>query len=162
VHPVAAGQYEYSLFSREPEDELLPVLRELSIGLVSYSPLGRGLLTGSLDASEGFGATDFRRGHPRFEGENYDHNLAVTAQVAEVAQALGVTPAQLAIAWVLAQGNDIVTIPGTKRRSYLEQNAAAADLVLTPEDLIELSKAVPRDAVAGERYPAAFMAQVGQ
>ena len=162
VHPIAAGQYEYSLFSREPEDELLPVLHELGIGLVSYSPLGRGLLTGSLDASGGFGAADFRRGHPRFEGENYDHNLAVTARVAEVAGAIGVSPAQLAIAWVLAQGNDIVTIPGTKRRSYLEQNAAAAGIVLTPEDLIELSKAVPRDAVAGERYPAAFMAQVGQ
>jgi len=161
VHPIAAGQYEYSLFSREPEDELLPVLHELGIGLVAYSPLGRGLLTGSLDASGGFGAADFRRGHPRFEGENYDQNLAVTARVAELARGLGVTPAQLAIAWVLAQGNDFVTIPGTKRRSYLEQNAAAADIVLTPEDLIELSKAVPRDAIAGERYPASFMAHVG-
>ena len=160
VHPIAAGQYEYSLFSRDPEDELLSVLHELGIGLVSYSPLGRGLLTGSLDASGEFGASDFRHGHPRFQGENYDHNLAVTARVAELAQATGVTPAQLAIAWVLAQGNDIVTIPGTKRRSYLEQNAAAADIVLTPEDLIELSKAVPRDAVAGDRYPAAFMAAV--
>ena len=161
VHPIAAGQYEYSLFSREPEDGLLPVLRELGIGLVSYSPLGRGLLAGSLDASGGFGAKDFRRGHPRFEGENYDHNLAIAGRVAEIAQDKGVTPAQLAIAWVLAQGNDIVTIPGTKRRTYLEQNVAAADIVLTPEDLIALGKAVPRDAVAGERYPASFMAHVG-
>ena len=161
VHPIAAAQYEYSLFSRDPEDELLPVLRELGIGLVSYSPLGRGLLTGSLDASGRFGAKDFRKGHPRFEGENYGHNLEVAARVAEIAQDKGVTPAQLAIAWVLAQGNDIVTIPGTKRRTYLEQNVAAADLVLTPEDLIALAKAVPRDAVAGERYPASFMAHVG-
>jgi aryl-alcohol dehydrogenase-like predicted oxidoreductase len=161
VHPIAAAQYEYSLFSREPEDELLPVLRELVIGLVAYSPLGRGLLTGSLDASGGFGKGDFRSGHPRFEGENYDRNLAVAARVAEIAEGKGVTSAQLAIAWVLAQGRDIVTIPGTKRRKYLEQNVAAADIVLTPEDLIALGKAVPRDAVAGERYPAPFMASIG-
>ena len=161
VHPIAAAQYEYSLFSREPEDGLLPVLRELGIGLVAYSPLGRGLLTGSLDASGGFGQGDFRNGHPRFAGENYDHNLAVAGRVAAIAEGKGVTAAQLAIAWVLAQANDIVTIPGTKRRSYLEQNVAAADIVLTPEDLIELGKAVPRDAVAGERYPASFMAHVG-
>jgi aryl-alcohol dehydrogenase-like predicted oxidoreductase len=161
VHPIAAGQYEYSLFSREPEDELLPVLRELGIGLVSYSPLGRGLLTGTLGPSGGFGPGDFRHGHPRFAGQNYDHNLAVAARVSGIAEAKGVTPAQLAIAWVLAQGNDIVAIPGTKRRTYLEQNMAAADIVLTPDDLIELGKAVPRDAVAGERYPASFMAHVG-
>ena len=161
VHPITAAQYEYSLFSRDPEDELLPVLRGLGIGLVSYSPLGRGLLTGSLPASGRFGAKDFRKGHPRFEGENYGHNLEVAARVAAIAQDKGATPAQLAIAWVLAQGNDIVTIPGTKRRTYLEQNVTAADLVLTPEDLIALAKAVPRDAVAGERYPASFMAHVG-
>jgi len=161
VHPIAAGQYEYSLFSREPEDGLLPVLGELGIGLVSYSPLGRGMLTGSLDTSGGFGASDFRNVAPRFQGENYDHNLAVAARVAEIAESKGVTPAQLAIAWVLAQGHDIVAIPGTKRRTYLEQNVAAADIVLTPEDLIALGKAVPRDAIAGERYPASFMAHVG-
>jgi aryl-alcohol dehydrogenase-like predicted oxidoreductase len=161
VHPIAAGQYEYSLFSREPEDELLPVLRELGIGLVSYSPLGRGLLTGSLDASGGFGAGDFRNVAPRFQGENYENNLAMAARVAEIAQDKGVTPAQLAIAWVLAQGDDIVAIPGTKRRKYLEQNVAAADIVLSPEDLIALGKAVPRDAIAGERYPASFMAHIG-
>jgi len=103
VHPIAAAQYEYSLFSREPEDELLPVLRELVIGLVAYSPLGRGLLTGSLDASGGFSKGDFRSGHPRFEGENYDRNLAVAARVAEIAEGKGVTSAQLAIAWVLAR-----------------------------------------------------------
>jgi aryl-alcohol dehydrogenase-like predicted oxidoreductase len=161
VHPIAAGQYEYSLFSREPEDGLLPVLGELGIGLVSYSPLGRGMLTGSLGTSGGFGAGDFRNAAPRFQGENYDHNLAIAARVAEIAEGRGVTPAQLAIAWVLAQGHDIVAIPGTKRRTYLEQNVAAADIVLTPEDLIALGKAVPRDAIAGERYPASFMAHVG-
>ncbi|HUY44570.1 MAG TPA: aldo/keto reductase [Streptosporangiaceae bacterium] len=161
VHPLAAGQYEYSLFSREPEDELLPVLRELGIGLVAYSPLGRGLLTGSLDTSGGFGSTDFRNSHPRFQGENYDHNLAIAARVAELAGAKGVTPAQLAIAWVLAQGVDIVAIPGTKRRSYLEQNLAAADIVLTPEDLAALGEAVPRDAAAGDRYPPGMMKNVG-
>ena len=161
VHPIAAGQYEYSLFSREPEDDLLSVLHELGIGLVSYSPLGRGMLTGSLDTSGGFGAGDFRNAAPRFQGENYDHNLAVAARVGEIAEGKGVTPAQLAIAWVLAQGHDIVAIPGTKRRTYLEQNVAAADIVLTPEDLIALGKAVPRDGIAGERYPASFMAHVG-
>jgi aryl-alcohol dehydrogenase-like predicted oxidoreductase len=162
VHPIAAGQYEYSLFSREPEDELLPLLRELEIGLVSYSPLGRGLLTGSLDASVGFGAADFRARAPRFQGENYTHNLDLAAGVARLAAAKGVRAAQLAIAWVLAQGDDIVAIPGTKRRSYLEQNAAAADIVLTPADLAALEQAVPRDAAAGERYPADFMAYIGR
>ena len=161
VHPVAAAQYEYSLFSREPEDELLPLLRDLGIGLVSYSPLGRGLLTGTLVAQGGFGAGDFRSRAPRFQGENYARNLALAAKVTELAAARGVTPAQLAIAWVLAQGEDIVAIPGTKRRSYLEQNAAAADLRLTPQDLAALEVAVPRDGAAGDRYPAEFMAHIG-
>ena len=161
MHPVAAAQYEYSLFSREPEDELLPLLRDLGIGLVSYSPLGRGLLTGALAAQGGFGAGDFRSRAPRFQGENYARNLALAARVAELAAARDVTPAQLAIAWVLAQGEDIVAIPGTKRRSYLEQNAAAADLRLTPEDLAALEVAVPRDGAAGDRYPAEFMAHIG-
>ena len=161
VHPIAAGQYEYSLFSREPEDELLPLLRELGIGLVSYSPLGRGLLTGALDAAAGFGAADFRSRAPRFQGENYTRNLAMAAAVRELAEAKGVTAAQLAIAWVLAQGDDIVAIPGTKRRSYLEQNAAAADIVCSAADLAALEAAVPRDAAAGERYPAEFMTHIG-
>jgi aryl-alcohol dehydrogenase-like predicted oxidoreductase len=161
VHPMAAAQYEYSLFSREPEDELLPLLRELGIGLVSYSPLGRGLLTGSLTGSVSFGAADFRSRAPRFQGENYTRNLAMAANVAQLATAKGITAAQLALAWVLAQGEDIVAIPGTKRRTYLEQNAAAADVVLTPADLAALEQAVPRDAAAGERYPDEFMAYIG-
>ena len=161
VHPVTAAQYEYSLFSREPEDELLPLLRDLGIGLVSYSPLGRGLLTGTLGAQDGFAAADFRSRAPRFQGENYPRNLAMTERVAQLAAARDVTPAQLAIAWVLAQGEDIVAIPGTKRRSYLEQNAAAAAIQLSPEDLAALETAVPRDAAAGERYPAEFMAHIG-
>jgi aryl-alcohol dehydrogenase-like predicted oxidoreductase len=161
VHPMAAAQYEYSLFSREPEDELLPLLRELGIGLVSYSPLGRGLLTGSLTGSVSFGAADFRSRAPRFQGENYTRNLAMAANVAQLATAKGITAAQLALARVLAQGEDIVAIPGTKRRTYLEQNAAAADVVLTPADLAALEQAVPRDAAAGERYPDEFMAYIG-
>ncbi len=161
VHPVAAGQYEYSLFSRDVEDALLPTLRELAIGLVAYSPLGRGMLTGALPASGEFGATDFRSRAPRFQGENYTHNLALVSRVAGLATAKGVTPAQLAIAWVLAQGVDIVTIPGTKRRSYLEQNVAATAIELTPEDLAALGEAVPPGAVAGDRYPPAFMAHIG-
>ena len=161
VHPIAAAQYEYSLFSREPEDELRPLLRELGIGLVAYSPLGRGLLTGSLTGSVSFGAADFRSRAPRFQGENYARNLAMAAGVTRLAQAKGITAAQLALAWALAQGDDIVTIPGTKRRRYLEQNAAAADVVLTPADLAALEQAVPRDAAAGERYPDEFMAYIG-
>jgi aryl-alcohol dehydrogenase-like predicted oxidoreductase len=161
VHPVAAAQYEYSLFSREPEDELLPLLRDLGIGLVAYSPLGRGLLAGAQAGPGGFGATDFRSRAPRFQGGNYDRNRALAASLAGLAAARGVTPAQLAIAWVLAQGEDIVAIPGTKRRSYLEQNVAAAGLALSPEDLAALEVAVPRDAAAGERYPAEFMAHIG-
>ncbi len=161
VHPVAAGQYEYSLFSRDVEDALLPTLRELGIGLVAYSPLGRGMLTGALPASGEFGTTDFRSRAPRFQGENYTHNLTLVSRVAGLAAARGVTPAQLAIAWVLAQGVDIVTIPGTKRRSYLEQNVPATDIELTPEDLAALGEAVPPGAVAGDRYPPAFMAHIG-
>jgi aryl-alcohol dehydrogenase-like predicted oxidoreductase len=161
VHPIAAAQYEYSLFSREPEDELRPLLRGLGIGLVAYSPLGRGLLTGSLTGSVSFGAAEFRSRAPRFQGENYARNLAMAAGVTRLAQAKGITAAQLALAWALAQGDDIVAIPGTKRRRYLEQNAAAADVVLTPADLAALERAVPRDAAAGERYPDEFMAYIG-
>ena len=161
VHPIAAAQYEYSLFSREPEDELRPLLRGLGIGLVAYSPLGRGLLTGSLTGSVSFGAADFRSRAPRFQGENYTRNLAMAADVAQLAAAKGITAAQLALAWVLAQGEDIVAIPGTKRRTYLEPNAVAADVVLTPADRAALEQAVPRDAAAGERYPDEFMAHIG-
>jgi aryl-alcohol dehydrogenase-like predicted oxidoreductase len=154
VHPVTAGQYEYSLFSRDPEDELLGTFRELGIGLVAYSPLGRGFLTGAITGIDALAADDFRRGNPRFQGENLDRNLALSDAVRELAAAKQVAPSQLALAWVLAQGDDIVPIPGTKRRAYLEQNAAAAELRLTEEDLAALEKAAPRDAVAGERYAA--------
>jgi aryl-alcohol dehydrogenase-like predicted oxidoreductase len=160
VHPMVAGQYEYSIFSRDPEDELLGVLRELGIGLVAYSPLGRGLLTGSLSPAGGFGDTDFRRRAPRFQGDNLNTNLVLAAKVAELAAAKGVTPAQLALAWVLAQGTDIVAIPGTKRRSYLEQNVAASEIELTAADLAEIDEAAPRGAAAGDRYPPDFMAHI--
>jgi aryl-alcohol dehydrogenase-like predicted oxidoreductase len=160
VHPMVAGQYEYSIFSRDPEDELLGVLRELGIGLVAYSPLGRGLLTGSLTPAGGFGETDFRRRAPRFQGDNLTTNLVLAAKVAELAAAKGVTPAQLALAWVLAQGTDMVAIPGTKRRSYLEQNVAASEIELTAADLAEIDEAAPRGAAAGDRYPADFMAHI--
>jgi aryl-alcohol dehydrogenase-like predicted oxidoreductase len=173
VHPMVAGQYEYSIFSRDPEDELLGVLRELGIGLVGYSPLGRGLLTGSLTPASaggaggaggagvgGFGENDFRRRAPRFQGDNLTTNLVLAAKVAELAAAKGVTPAQLALAWVLAQGTDIVAIPGTKRRSYLEQNVAASEIELTTADLAEIDEAAPRGAAAGDRYPPDFMAHI--
>src|SRR6516162_6914393 len=162
VHPIAAGQYEYSLFSREPEAAVLPVLRELGIGMVCYSPLGRGLLTGTLAADGEFGERDFRRRAPRFQGQNLQHNLAIAGHVADLAAARGVTPAQLALAWVLAQGDDLVAIPGTKRRAYLEQNVAAAGLVLTADELRRLDELAPAGAAAGDRYPPEMMARLGQ
>jgi aryl-alcohol dehydrogenase-like predicted oxidoreductase len=162
VHPVTAGQYEYSLFSRDPEAELLPVLRELGIGLVCYSPLGRGLLTGTLPAGGEFGERDFRRRAPRFQGENLARNLAVAGRIGELAAARGVSPAQLALAWVLAQGDDVVAIPGTKRRSYLEQNVGATELVLTPGELHQLDELAPAGIAAGDRYPPEMMARLGQ
>ena len=162
VHPVAALQSEYSLFSRDPERELLATVRELGIGFVAYSPLGRGFLSGRLTSSspEEFADDDFRRGHPRFEGENFARNLALVERVRQLAAEKGATPAQLAIAWVLAQGDDVVPIPGTKRRRYLEENLAALQLRLTPEDLIAIDEVAPRGAVAGERYTPAMMARV--
>jgi aryl-alcohol dehydrogenase-like predicted oxidoreductase len=162
VHPVAALQSEYSLFSRDPERELLATVRELGIGFVAYSPLGRGFLSGRLTSSspEEFADDDFRRGHPRFEGENFARNLALVERVRQLAAEKGATPAQLAIAWVLAQGDDVVPIPGTKRRRYLEENLAALQLRLTPEDLIAIDEAAPPGAVAGERYTPAMMARV--
>ena len=153
THPVTALETEYSLFSRDLEDEILPTLRELGIGLVAYSPLGRGLLTGTMDASA-LEPDDARiAGHfPRFEGEALEANLALVSAVRELARARGVTPGQLALAWVLAQGDDVVAIPGTRRVRYLEENAAAAGVTLTADDLAELTAAVPRGAVTGERY----------
>jgi aryl-alcohol dehydrogenase-like predicted oxidoreductase len=160
VHPMTAGQYEYSLFTRDPEDEIIDTFRELGIGLVAYSPLGRGFLTGAITSADQFDASDFRAGNPRFQGANFDANRKLVARVEELADAKKVTPAQLALAWVLAQGEDVVPIPGTKRRTYLEQNVAAMDIALTPEELIALEEAAPRHAVAGERYAPATLPQI--
>src|ERR671915_961189 len=160
VHPISAGQYEYSLFSRDLEDELLATLRELGIGLVAYSPLGRGFLSGRIKSPDDFGEDDFRRNHPRFTGENFARNLDLVERVRELAAAKGVTPSQLAIAWVLAQGDDVVPIPGTKRRQYLEENIGALEVELTPEDLAAIEQVAPRGAVAGDRYTPEMMARV--
>jgi aryl-alcohol dehydrogenase-like predicted oxidoreductase len=162
VHPVTAGQYEYSLWSREPEDGILDAFRELGIGLVAYSPLGRGFLSGELTDPSQFDPSDFRRSNPRFQGENFQRNLDLVAEVRSLAAAKGVTPAQLALAWVLAQGDDVVPIPGTKRRSYLEQNVAAADLVLTDDDLAAIAKLAIGSEVAGTRYPSATMGSLNR
>jgi aryl-alcohol dehydrogenase-like predicted oxidoreductase len=160
VHPVTALQSEYSLFTREPEDEILPTVRQLGIGFVPYSPLGRGLLSGTIKNSEVFGRADFRRLSPRFQGDNFARNLGVVDKVAALAETLGVTPSQLALAWVLAQGPDIVAIPGTKRRTYLEENVAALDVVLSPDDLAAIEEVAPRGVAAGNRYPDEHMARV--
>jgi aryl-alcohol dehydrogenase-like predicted oxidoreductase len=157
VHPVAALQTEYSLWSREPEDEILLAVRALGIGFVAYSPLGRGFLTGEIKRFEDFAEDDFRRLSPRFQGENFARNLELVKRVEAIAKARGCTPAQLALAWVLAQGDDIIPIPGTKRRSYLEQNAAAADIELTPEELKLIDEAAPRGVASGTRYPPEMM-----
>jgi aryl-alcohol dehydrogenase-like predicted oxidoreductase len=160
VHPISAGQYEYSLFTREPEDGLLPTLRELGIGLVAYSPLGRGFLSGEITSVDQFEADDFRRTSPRFQGENFDRNLAVVERVKELAEAKSATPAQLALAWVLAQGEDVVPIPGTKRRSYLEQNVAALDIELDADELAAIEEVAPVGVAAGDRYTPEQMARV--
>jgi aryl-alcohol dehydrogenase-like predicted oxidoreductase len=160
THPVTALQSEYSLFSRDPEDEVLEVLRELDVGFVAFSPLGRGFLSGKITSPDVFGDDDFRRSAPRFQGENFAKNLAVVEKVGELARAKGVTPAQLALAWVLARGDDIVPIPGTKRRSLLEENVAALDINLTAEDLAEIEEVAPRGVAAGDRYPPDQMARV--
>jgi aryl-alcohol dehydrogenase-like predicted oxidoreductase len=160
VHPVTAGQYEWSLFSRDLEDELVPTLRELGIGVVAYSPLGRGFLTGQITSPDDFGEDDFRRNHPRFTGENFARNLDLVERVRELAERKGATPSQLAIAWVLAQGEDVVPIPGTKRRRYLEENLGALEVELTGDDLAAIEEVTPRGSVAGERYNAQMMANV--
>jgi aryl-alcohol dehydrogenase-like predicted oxidoreductase len=160
VHPVSAGQYEWSLFTRDLEDEALPALRELGIGVVAYSPLGRGFLSGRITSPDDFGEDDFRRNHPRFTGENFARNLELVDRVRELAASKGATPSQLAIAWVLAQGDDVVPIPGTKRRSYLEENLGALDVELTPEDLAAIEEVTPRGSVAGARYNPDMMANV--
>jgi aryl-alcohol dehydrogenase-like predicted oxidoreductase len=160
VHPVSAGQYEWSLFTRDLEDELLPTLRELRIGVVAYSPLGRGFLSGRITSPDDFGEDDFRRNHPRFTGENFARNLELVERVRELAASKDVTPSQLAIAWVLAQGDDVVPIPGTKRRRYLEENLGALDVELTGEDLAAIEEVTPRGSVAGARYNPEMMANV--
>jgi len=162
THPITALQTEYSLWSRDPEDEILPTVRELGIGFVPYSPLGRGFLTGRFGRFEDLPEGDFRRNSPRFQGENFQKNLELLDRVRAIASEKGVTPAQLALAWLLAQGEDIVPIPGTKHRRYLEENVAAVDTVLTPEDLKRIDEVAPKDAAAGERYPAAAMQTVNR
>ena len=157
VHPLSAVQSEYSLWSREPEDEVLPALRELGIGFVSYSPLGRGFLTGQLKSPDDFAIDDYRRNSPRFQGDNFRKNLALVERLKEIAMRKGVTAGQLALAWVLAQGDDIVPIPGTKRRNYLEENILAGSLVISDLEMEEISDALPKGAVAGERYPESMM-----
>jgi aryl-alcohol dehydrogenase-like predicted oxidoreductase len=157
VHPIAALQTEYSLWTRDPEDEILPTCQELGIGFVAYSPLGRGFLTGQFKKFEDLAADDYRRNSPRFQGENFQKNLDLLRQVQEMAKEKGCTPSQLALAWVLARGNDIVPIPGTKRRKYLEENVGALNLKLTPEDLRRIDEVFPRDATAGARYPEHMM-----
>jgi aryl-alcohol dehydrogenase-like predicted oxidoreductase len=150
VHPIAALQTEYSLWSRDPEDEILPTARELGIGFVAYSPLGRGFLSGGIQSPDDLDPDDYRRFSPRFQGENFQRNLDLVRAVQQIAADKGCTPSQLALAWVLAQGEDIVPIPGTKRRAYLEENVAALDVELTPEDLARIDAVVPRPA--GDRY----------
>lgn len=160
VHPIAALQSEYSLWSRDIEDEILAACRELNIGLVAYSPLGRGLLSGEIKRFEDLAADDYRRNNPRYMGENFDKNLALIEKVEEIAKEKGVTTSQLALAWVMAQGQEIVPIPGTKRRIYLEQNAAAAEIILSPEELVAIKAVFPKNAAAGSRYPEAMMKTV--
>jgi aryl-alcohol dehydrogenase-like predicted oxidoreductase len=160
VHQITALQTEYSLWSREPEDEILPTCRELGIGFVAYSPLGRGFLTGAIQSIDDLDEDDYRRFSPRFQGENFQRNLDLATKIAELAADKAVTPAQLALAWVLSQGEDIVPIPGTKRRARLEENAAAVDLVLSEDELHEIADALP--AAAGQRYPEAMMQSVNR
>ncbi len=154
IHPITALQTEYSLWSRDPEDEILATVRELGIGFVAYSPLGRGFLSGAIQRPEDLAADDYRRNSPRFQGENFHKNLQLVEQVKAIATEKGVTPGQLALAWLLAQGDDIVPIPGTKRRTYLEENVGAIDITLTPEDLRRIDQVAPKGITAGERYHA--------
>jgi len=153
VHPITALQSEYSLWSRDVEDDILATCRELGIGFVPYSPLGRGFLTGQIKRFEDLAQDDFRRNSPRFQGENFARNLALVGRIGEIASERGVTKSQLALAWVLAQGDDIVPIFGTKRRSYLADNLGALDVVLGPADLARIEAVAPKGAAAGERYP---------
>ncbi len=152
VHPITAVQSEWSLWARDIEDSVVPTCRELGVGIVPFSPLGRGFLTGQVTSPDDFGPDDFRRTLPRFQGENFQRNLDLVAKVQELAATRGVTPGQLALAWVQAQGDDVVPIPGTKRRAYLEENVAALDVELTADDLVAIEAMLPQSAVAGDRY----------
>jgi len=152
VHPIAALQTEYSLWSRDPEDEILPTIRELGIGFVPYSPLGRGFLSGNITKPEDLAEDDYRRHAPRFQGENFQKNLQLVEQVKTIAQEKGVTPSQLALAWLLAQGDDIVPIPGTKRRTYLEENVGATEITLSQEELQRIETVAPKGVATGDRY----------
>src|ERR671934_1851097 len=152
VHPITALQSEWSLWTRDPEEAVLPTVRELEIGFVAYSPLGRGFLAGRFSSPDELTEDDFRRNHPRMQGENFERNRKLAEQVRELAAEKGCMPAQLALAWVLARGDDVVPIPGTKRRTYLEQNAAASELELSEDELERLDEAFPRGAAAGDRY----------
>jgi aryl-alcohol dehydrogenase-like predicted oxidoreductase len=162
VHPITALQTEYSLWTRDPEEHLLDTVRALGIGFVAYSPLGRGFLTGQITRTEDLAADDWRRNNPRFQGDNFQKNIDLVAEIRSIAKEKGCKPSQLALAWVLAQGDDIVPIPGTKRRNYLEENAAAIDVKLSAGDLARIDRIMPRGAAAGERYPAQSMAAIGR
>jgi aryl-alcohol dehydrogenase-like predicted oxidoreductase len=157
IHPITALQSEYSLWTRDPESEILPTCRELGIGFVPYSPLGRGFLTGKIQKPEDLPEDDYRRSTPRFQGENFQRNLDIVKRVEEIAREKHCTPAQLTLAWVLAQGNHIVPIPGTKRRKYLQENIGALAVDLTSKDLERIDEVAPKDAFAGSRYPEAMM-----
>ena len=162
VHPISALQTEYSLWSREPEDEIIPTCRTLGIGFVPYSPLGRGFLTGAYKSIDDFRSDDFRRNSPRFQGENFEKNLELVRHIERLAAEKGCTPSQLALAWVLAQGNDLVPIPGTKRRQFLEENVGAIHVTLTRADLERINEIAPKGAAAGDRYPAESMKLIGR
>jgi aryl-alcohol dehydrogenase-like predicted oxidoreductase len=160
VHPITALQTEYSLWTRDPEDGVLAACRELGVGFVAYSPLGRGFLTGQIKRFEDLAADDFRRHSPRFQGENFTRNLALVEHLSRIAKQKGVTAGQLALAWVMSRGDDVIPIPGTKRRTYLEENIAAGDLVFTADELAAIDAIAPHGTAAGERYAAAAMASV--
>jgi aryl-alcohol dehydrogenase-like predicted oxidoreductase len=157
VHPIAALQSEYSLWSRDPEDGILAACRALGVTFVAYSPIGRGFLSGEIKRFDDLAADDYRRLSPRFQGDNFARNLALVERIKQLAAAKGCTATQLALAWVLAQGDDIVPIPGTKRRKYLEENLAAATITLSAAELARIDEIAPRGAAAGERYPEAMM-----
>lgn len=157
VHPISALQTEYSLWTRDPEDGVLDVCRELGIGFVAYSPLGRGFLTGEIKSPDDFVPNDNRRNHPRFQGENFQKNLDLVAKIGEIAAEKGVKPSQLALAWVLSRGDDVLPIPGTKRRTYLDENVGALEVELTDEDLRRIDEAAPKGQTSGDRYPELMM-----